>query len=143
MATGRLAHVRNGYTLVEMSLVLVVIAILSGIAVAKLAPGLESSRIRRAATIIAADFRYAQAMAARQHAPVVVIIQPAIQTYIIRDRGSATVFRQRSLLDLRSGPKASVVRVAYATGSLPNRALTICANSSTRTFVSESSDLKA
>ncbi len=97
MVTARFAHVRNGYTLVEMSLVLVIIAILSGVAVAKLAPGLESSRIRRAATIVAADLRYAQAMAARQRAPVVIIIQPAIQTYIIRDRGSATVFRQRSL----------------------------------------------
>ncbi len=88
---------RNGYTLVEMSLVLVVLAILAGSAVARLTPGMESSRIRRAAAIISADLRYAQAMAARQHAPVVVIIQPSLQTYIIRDRGSATVFRERSL----------------------------------------------
>ena len=88
---------RAGYTLVEMAVVLVVMAILAGSALARLTPGLESSRIRRAAGIISADLRYAQAMAARQHAPVVVIIQPSLQTYIIRDRGSATVFRQREL----------------------------------------------
>ncbi len=88
---------RNGYTMVEMSMVLVILAILTGAAVSRLAPGLESSRIRRAATIISADLRYAQAMAARQHAPVVVIIQPSLQTYAIRDRASDILFRERSL----------------------------------------------
>ena len=88
---------RNGYTLIEMSVVLVTLAILAGAAVSRLTPGMGSSRIRRAASIISADLRYAQAMAARQRAPVVVIIQPSLQTYIIRDRGSATVFRERSL----------------------------------------------
>lgn len=87
----------DGYTLVEMTVVVVVMAILAGSALMRLTPGLESSRISRAAAILAADLRYAQAMAARQRMPVVVIVQPSVKAYVIRDRATATVFRQRSL----------------------------------------------
>ncbi len=86
----------DGYTLVEMSVVLVALAVLASAAIVRMSPGLESSRIRRAASIVATDLRYAQAMAARQRAPVVIVIQPSVRAYLIRDR-AGTVFRQRFL----------------------------------------------
>ncbi|NIM49207.1 MAG: prepilin-type N-terminal cleavage/methylation domain-containing protein [Gemmatimonadales bacterium] len=84
-----------GFTLAEMLLVLVVLGILTSVGYWQMLPALERQRVRRTTAVIAADLQYAQAMAARQRRPVVIIAQPVLKAYLIRDRPGTTVYRQR------------------------------------------------
>lgn len=85
-----------GYALVELVIVLVVMGVLLAIASARLRPALEHSKVNAAASVLAVDLQYAQTLAARQRRPVVVIVVPGTEQYLIRDRpAGGTVFRTR------------------------------------------------
>jgi prepilin-type N-terminal cleavage/methylation domain-containing protein len=120
------AAARAGYTLVEMVIVICALSILSVMSYVKLQPSLEHGKVNSAAAVMAADFQYAQLMAARQRKPVVIIITTATQSYVIRDRSDASlVFRTRYLgantdysLDQMSGSPSTSVQV-FATGITP------------------------
>jgi prepilin-type N-terminal cleavage/methylation domain-containing protein len=115
-----------GYTLIEMAIVIVALSILSVLSYVKLQPSLEHGKVNSAAAVMAADFQYAQLMAARQRKPVVIIIVPATRSYIIRDRTNATqVFRTRYMgantdysLDMMTGNPSTSIQV-FATGITP------------------------
>lgn len=85
----------TGFTLIEMVMALVVFGVILSTALYRMSPALDSARVNRVAALMAADFQYAQVVAARQRRPVVVLVSPAVQAYEIRDSRSATVFRQR------------------------------------------------
>lgn len=87
----------RGFTLVEMIITLGVMMALTGLATARLSMGWQHAKVRRAAAIMTADLRYAQGMAAKQRRPVAVILSPDLRFYIIRDRATAQVYRQRFL----------------------------------------------
>jgi hypothetical protein len=74
-------------------------AILAGFGAIQMTSGLAHAKVRRAATILSADLHYAQGMAARQRRPVVVILNSSLRFYVIRDRGSAVVYRRRFMGD--------------------------------------------
>lgn len=86
-----------GYTIIEALIVIVVFGILLAIAYARLTPALQHSRVNRAATILATDLQYAQMLAVRTRRPVAVIAISGIKGYMIRERDSAVVHRQRFL----------------------------------------------
>jgi len=88
---------KRAFTIIELVMVLAVSSILASVAILKLAPTLERSRVRRSATMIAMDLQYAQMIAARQRRPVVFIVSEALKGYMIRDAASATVFREAYL----------------------------------------------
>lgn len=88
-------RVGAGYTLIELMMVIALIGIITSIAVWRMAPALERAKVRRAASIMAADLQYAQMVAARQRAPVVVLVNGSLRMYAIRDRSGSTVFRER------------------------------------------------
>lgn len=90
----RLAQSR-GFTLMEIVVVLSIMVILAALGAGSLVSGFEHSKVRQVASILSADLVYAQGMAARQRRPVVVILDPSLKFYLIRDRGSAVVYRQR------------------------------------------------
>jgi prepilin-type N-terminal cleavage/methylation domain-containing protein len=89
----------RGFTLVEMMLALGIMLILAGLGGAKLVISFQHAKVRRAAAILTADLQYAQGMAAKQRRPVALILNPDLRFYVIRDRASAVVYRQRFLGD--------------------------------------------
>ncbi len=117
---------RAGYTLVELAVVIMMLSIVTVLSYYKLQPALEHGKVNSAAAVMAADLQYAQIIAARQRKPVVVIATVATQSYVIRDRASATtVFRTRYLgsgtdyaLDELSGSPSTTIQV-FATGVTP------------------------
>jgi prepilin-type N-terminal cleavage/methylation domain-containing protein len=92
----RLAPRRSdGYTIIELLLVMIIIGVIAGITYVRMAPTLERARVRGAANILSGDLQYAQVMAARQRLPVVIAIDAVALTYQIADR-AGTVFRTRN-----------------------------------------------
>lgn len=109
------ARVR-GFTLIEMMITLVVMMLLAGLGGPTLVTSFNHAKVRRVAAMMIADLQYAQDMAARQRKPVVVIVVPGVCSYIIRDRATSVVYRQRFLGDdtdygvetLTASPSSSV-----------------------------------
>lgn len=84
----------DGYTVIELLVVMIIIGVLAGITYARMAPTLEGARVRGAASLLAGDLQYAQVLAARQRLPVVIAVNTGARTYQIADR-TGTVFRTR------------------------------------------------
>lgn len=84
-----------GYTLVEMLMVLVMMALLAGYAFVRFGPALEHSNVRGAANVLASDVQYAQMLAVRERKPIVVSVNTSAMTYTVSDRGG-TVYRSRA-----------------------------------------------
>lgn len=77
-------------------MVLLMMGIVLALASPRLRPALEHAKVNAAASVLAVDLQYAQMLAARQRRPVVVIIVPSTEQYLIRDRPlGGTVFRTR------------------------------------------------
>lgn len=89
----------RGYTIIELIIVVVVFGVLLSIALVRLGPALEHARVQRAATVVATDLQYAQMLAVRQREPVAVVVSESLKGYVIRERDTATVHRQRFLGD--------------------------------------------
>ncbi len=85
----------RGFSLLEMLVVLVVMGLLTGMGYWLMVPALERAKVRRVVAVIAGDLQYAQVLAARHREPVVVIVNPSLKMYLIRDRGGTTVYRER------------------------------------------------
>ncbi len=87
-----------GYTLIELAITLTLAGLLSGMVFWGLGSSLGRARVNRVASTLASDLQYAQVTAARQRRPVVVIVDPSVRMYLIRDRANASlVFRRRFL----------------------------------------------
>ncbi len=106
---------RAGFSLIELVVVMAMMAILTSFAFWRMGPSIERGKVRRGASMLAADLQYAQMIAARQRKPVVLITVPATKSYIVRDAGSTTIFRERYLgpntefgLDLLSATPSTV-----------------------------------
>jgi len=84
----------DGYTVIELLIVMIIIGVLAGITYARMAPTIEGARVRGAASLLAGDLQYAQVLAARQRLPVVIAVNSGALTYQIADR-AGTVFRTR------------------------------------------------
>lgn len=85
----------DGYTVIELLVVMIVIGIIAGITYSRMAPTLERARVRGAASILAGDLQYAQVLAARHRIPVVIAVDAGALSYEIADRGG-TVYRTRA-----------------------------------------------
>lgn len=86
----------RGYTVIELLLVMIIIAVISGITYVRLQPTLEHARVRGAASVLAGDLQYAQVMAARLRTPMVISVNTTGLTYQIASR-AGTVYRSRDL----------------------------------------------
>jgi type II secretory pathway pseudopilin PulG len=81
--------------LIELLMVITLMSIITSVAIWRMGPAIDHARVRRAASIMAADLQYAQMISARLRQPVVVLVNGSLRMYAIRDRTGTTIFRQR------------------------------------------------
>ena len=92
---GGLAGRNSGFSMLEMLLVLIIIAVLVGIVIPKIATIIRHERVNRAAQVLVQDLQNGFAMAGRQRAPVRLTFTPGTKTYVFSDRASGTVLQTR------------------------------------------------
>ena len=91
----RIAGRTSGFSMLEMLIVLIIIAILVGIAIPKISTLMRHERVNRAAQVLVQDLQNGFAMAGRQRAPVRLTFTPSTKTYVFSDRASGTVLQTR------------------------------------------------
>ena len=91
----RFARSTSGFSMLEMLIVIIIIALLVGIVIPKISRLIRHERVNRAAQVLVQDLQNGFAMAGRQRAPVRLTITPSTQTYVFSDRASGTVLQTR------------------------------------------------
>ncbi|HEX2167160.1 MAG TPA: GspH/FimT family pseudopilin [Longimicrobiales bacterium] len=87
---------RDGFTLTEVLIVLILVGIIGGFAFAQVGSMLAKTRVQRAASVVAADLKLAHSLAARQRQPIRISIDPAANAMRLRDFATpATIYSQR------------------------------------------------
>ena len=89
---------KSGFTLVEVLIVLVIMAILVGTAVASVGAGMKSAKIRDAARAVQLYARHAKAIALLKQRPVVLTIEEIAE---LMDLERSTVSRNKRKLCLK------------------------------------------
>jgi len=88
--------VRQGFTIMELLVVLAIIGILATMAGPAISRIVRHQRANRAAMVIAADLQNAFAVAARQREPVRIQADAASRSYQFIDRKSGNILRIRT-----------------------------------------------
>jgi type II secretion system protein H len=113
-------HNRNGFSMLEMLVVMIIIGVLVMMIVPKMGRVMRHERVNRAAQVIVADLQNGFAMAGRQRAPVRLTFTPSTKTYVFSDRATGTVFQTR-IMDSRSEYALSTLSATPTTiDVLPN-----------------------
>ena len=87
---------RDGFTLTEVLIVLILVGIIGGVAFAQVGSMLAQTRVQRAASVVAADLRLAHSMAGRQRMPIEISIDPAGRAFRLRDYTTpTTIYSER------------------------------------------------
>jgi prepilin-type N-terminal cleavage/methylation domain-containing protein len=89
---------RQGVTLVEMALTLVVMGLLTAISMPRIGTLLSHSRVNHTTAVVASDLQHAFAIAGRQRRPVRVSCVCDSVLYRVVDRAGGTVRLNRMLL---------------------------------------------
>ncbi len=107
----RIAGVRQGFTLLETIVVLVIVAILAALVVPMANDAISQSRVQNSANVIAGDLQLAFSLASRQRAPLRIVVDPSGRKYRITNR-AGTVIKERKvgdMSDLHVGSMSSTV----------------------------------
>ncbi len=88
---------RAGFSIIELVIALSLVGLLVAVAVFRATPQLERSAVQRAANVLVSDLQYAQLQAVRQRTPIVLLIDGTLKGYLIRERNTPTVHRERFL----------------------------------------------
>ncbi len=94
---------RRGFTLIEMTVVLVIIAIGITLAVPLIEGGFDSREVRRAARQIAATMVHCRVEAVSKSAPQELIINPARNTIATSDWGRWAQLTERAVIERVAG----------------------------------------
>ncbi|HEX6135799.1 MAG TPA: prepilin-type N-terminal cleavage/methylation domain-containing protein [Longimicrobiales bacterium] len=87
---------RDGFTITELLIVLILMGIVGGFAVMRIGGTLAETRAQRAASVIAADLKLAHSLAGRQRMPVRLSIDTVNRVIRIRDYTTpGTVYAER------------------------------------------------
>jgi prepilin-type N-terminal cleavage/methylation domain-containing protein len=87
---------RDGFTLTELLIVLILAGIIGGIAMVRVGSMLAQTRIQRAASVVAADLKMAHSLAGRQRKPIRIEINTGARTIRTTDYVTPTiVYSQR------------------------------------------------
>ena len=93
----RRPHGRRGFTLVEILIVLVVLAIMLAAGAPAVARKISNSRVQNSARVVAGDIEEAFSLASRQRRPVRIAVETDSMRVRIIDRATGTVIRTRRL----------------------------------------------
>ena len=107
----RPGRAREGFTLIETIIVLVVVAILAALVVPQANAAISQSRVQNSASVIAGDLQLAFSLASRQRAPLRIVVDPSGRQYRITNR-AGTVIKERKVgdtSDLHVGSMTSTV----------------------------------
>lgn len=116
----RLAGRTSGFSMLEMLIVLIIIAILVGIVIPKISRLIRHERVNRAAQVLVQDLQNGFAMAGRQRAPVRLTFTPTTKTYVFTDRASGTVLQTRVMSSGSEYSLTSMSSDALTVDILPN-----------------------
>lgn len=116
----RTTAARKGFSLLEMLVVMIVVAILIGIAIPKIAQIIRNERVNRAAQVVAQDLQNGFAMAGRQRSPVRITFYPTTKSYVFTDRESGQVLQTRKLSSGNEYSVTSLSSTASEVDVLPN-----------------------
>lgn len=106
---------RNGFTLIELLIVLILIGIVGGIAMVNVARTMSHTRVQRAASVIATDFRLAHSMAARQRRPVEIAVDETNRVIRVRDAATPTTVYSERHFGLKSELPVQLLTATPAT----------------------------
>ena len=91
-----------GFTIFEAVMVILIILVIVASLIPRVSATLAHSKVNRAAYVIAADFLLAQTLAARQHTPVIVAVNPTALTFTISQPAPATTVLRTDYFDKTS-----------------------------------------
>jgi len=103
-----------------MILVIMIVAILVGIAVIKMSTILRHERVNRAAQVVTQDLQNGFAMAGRQRAPVRLTFYPSTLSYVFTDRATGNVLQTRLLSKGTEFSLTSLLSTVSVIDVLPN-----------------------
>jgi type II secretory pathway pseudopilin PulG len=86
-----------GFTMVELGLTLVIIAILAAMMIPKFSRVMQATRVKRTTAIVASDLEQAFTLAARYRKPMRVSCTCGTGTYTVADLAGGTVRLRRTL----------------------------------------------
>src|SRR5438128_11551159 len=82
---------RAGFTLIELMLVFALVGIVAAIAIRSVGDTIMRDRVNKVGAVLSTDMEQAFALAARQRAPIRVLIDSARMTIAIVERADATM----------------------------------------------------
>ena len=94
---------RSGFTMIELALTLTVIAIMTAMMIPRFGRVMNSTRVNRTASIVAADMEQAFTLAGRYRKPMRISCDCPNSIYTIADRTGGTVRLSRRLRDADLG----------------------------------------
>jgi Tfp pilus assembly protein FimT len=97
MSILHLDRARAGTTLLEVTIVLVVLGVLTSLAMPRYADASRSLRVAHAANVVAADLELAAALAAQRNAPVDLVLTSGTPGYTLSARLTGQVVLRRTL----------------------------------------------
>jgi len=111
---GGLQRSRNGFTAIEIIIVLVIIGLVASIAMPRISTTVAADRVRRAQFIVGSQLELAFQYAARTRKPVTVTLASGVLT--ISDRASGTAYKKLNLA--QNGPWALTSVTATPSGGI-------------------------
>ena len=109
-----------GFSMLEMLIVMIVIALLVGISVPKISRVMRHERVNRAAQVVVQDLQNGFAIAGRQRAPVRLTFTPSTKTYVFSDRATNTQIQKRVLSTGADYSLSALTSTATTVDILPN-----------------------
>lgn len=116
----RASRSHPGFSMLEMLVVMIVLAILVSIAIPKMALIIRKERVNRAAQVITQDLQNGFAMAGRQRAPVRLTFYPSTKRYVFTDRATGKVLQTRLLSEGTDYSVSSLASTSNEVDVLPN-----------------------
>ena len=110
----------SGFSMLEMLIVMIIIAVLVGIVIPKISRLVRHERVNRAAQVLVQDLQNGFAIAGRQRAPVRLTFTPSTMTYVFSDRATGTALSTRVMSNGSEYSLTSLSSTANTVDILPN-----------------------